>query len=75
MMIPFSTAHPFGLPAAWNWLISHLRLEPMADVSATILYEFLVVMGNALLRTYTKQFTKVIVALIKVNDCTGLNIS
>lgn len=60
------TAHPFGLPAAWNWLISHLRLDPISDVSATVLHEFLVVLGNALLKTYTKQFTKVIVVLIKV---------
>ena len=43
-----------------------MRLEPIPDVTATILHEFFVVLGNALLKTYTKQFTKVIIAFIKV---------
>jgi nucleoporin GLE1 len=36
---PEAETHPFGLPAAWSWLVSHLQIEPAPDITATPMYE------------------------------------
>ncbi|XP_043576512.1 nucleoporin GLE1 isoform X2 [Chiloscyllium plagiosum] len=58
--------HPHGLNHAWHWLAQMLNMEPLADITATLLYDFLEVCGNALMKKYQNQFWKMIV-LIK-ND-------
>ncbi|XP_060697129.1 mRNA export factor GLE1 [Hemiscyllium ocellatum] len=58
--------HPHGLNHAWHWLAQMLNMEPLADITATLLYDFLEVCGNALMKKYQNQFWKMII-LIK-ND-------
>ncbi|XP_067868224.1 mRNA export factor GLE1 [Heterodontus francisci] len=58
--------HPHGLNHAWRWLAQMLNMEPLADITATLLFDFLEVCGNALMKKYQNQFWKMIL-LIK-ND-------
>ncbi|KFO82440.1 Nucleoporin GLE1, partial [Cuculus canorus] len=51
-------AHPHGLNYGWRWLAQMLNMEPLADVTATVLYDFLEVCGNALMKQYQDQFWK-----------------
>ncbi|CAI9554939.1 unnamed protein product [Staurois parvus] len=63
---PFGTVqghHPHGLNYGWRWLAQILNLEPVADVTATLLYDFLEVCGNALMKQYQGQFWKLILLL------------
>ncbi|XP_061460232.1 mRNA export factor GLE1 isoform X2 [Rhineura floridana] len=55
--------HPHGLNHAWCWLAQMLNMEPLADVTATILFDFLEVCGNALMKQYQVQFWKVILLI------------
>ncbi|CAI5794535.1 nucleoporin GLE1 isoform X2 [Podarcis lilfordi] len=55
--------HPHGLNQAWRWLAQTLNSEPMADVTATILFDFLEVCGNALMKVYQSQFWKMIIMI------------
>ncbi|KAF7241075.1 Nucleoporin GLE1 [Varanus komodoensis] len=55
--------HPHGLSHAWRWLAQMLNMEPLADVTATILFDFLEVCGNALMKQYQVQFWKIILLI------------
>ncbi|XP_064420438.1 mRNA export factor GLE1 [Latimeria chalumnae] len=52
--------HPHGLNNGWRWLAQMLNMEPLADVTATLLFDFLEVCGNALMKQYQTQFWKMI---------------
>ncbi|XP_066466723.1 mRNA export factor GLE1 isoform X2 [Tiliqua scincoides] len=56
-------AHPHGLNQAWRWLAQMLNMEPLADVTATLLFDFLEVCGNALMKQYQMQFWKMILLI------------
>lgn len=55
--------HPHGLNQGWRWLAQILNMEPLSDVTATLLYDFLEVCGNALMRQYQLQFWKMILLI------------
>lgn len=52
--------HPHDLNHAWRWLAQMLNMEPLADVTATLLFDFLEVCGHALMLKYQNQFWKMI---------------
>ncbi|XP_078502733.1 mRNA export factor GLE1 isoform X2 [Lissotriton helveticus] len=52
--------HPHGLNHGWQWLAQMLNTEPLVDVTATLLFDFLEVCGNALMKQYQVQFLKLI---------------
>nr|XP_040050627.1 nucleoporin GLE1 [Gasterosteus aculeatus aculeatus] len=56
-------AAPHGLNHGWRWLAQMLNMEPLADITATLLFDFLEVCGNALMKQYQTQFWKLIVLL------------
>uniref|UniRef100_A0A8C5QEF9 mRNA export factor GLE1 n=1 Tax=Leptobrachium leishanense TaxID=445787 RepID=A0A8C5QEF9_9ANUR len=59
---PFGTqqSHPHGLNHGWTWMAQTLNMEPLVDVTATLLFDFLEVCGNALLKQYQGQFWKML---------------
>ncbi|KAJ1133756.1 hypothetical protein NDU88_000232 [Pleurodeles waltl] len=52
--------HPHGLNHGWQWFAQMLNTEPLVDVTATLLFDFLEVCGNALMKQYQGQFLKMI---------------
>ncbi|XP_070760483.1 mRNA export factor GLE1 [Enoplosus armatus] len=56
-------AAPHGLNHGWRWLAQMLNMEPLADITATLLFDFLEVCGNALMKQYQIQFWKLILLL------------
>eukprot|EP00062_Callorhinchus_milii_P014879 gi/632964515/ref/XP_007898434.1/ PREDICTED: nucleoporin GLE1 [Callorhinchus milii] len=50
--------HPHGLNHGWRWLAQMLNMEPLADITATLLFDFLEVCGYALMKQYQMQFWK-----------------
>ncbi|KAL8174671.1 UNVERIFIED_CONTAM: Nuclear pore complex nucleoporin component, partial [Gekko kuhli] len=56
-------SHPHGLNHAWHCLAQMLNMEPLADVTATILFDFLEVCGNALMKQYQVQFWKMMLLI------------
>ncbi|XP_075041228.1 mRNA export factor GLE1 [Mixophyes fleayi] len=60
---PKQGAHPHGLNHGWRWLAQMLNIEPLADVTATLLYDFLEVCGNALMQQYQNQFRKLLLLI------------
>ncbi|XP_037026238.1 nucleoporin Gle1 isoform X2 [Bradysia coprophila] len=50
--------HPHSIEFAWIWLSNELNLDPINDISATMLYEFIVITGSQLWTTYQLQFVK-----------------
>ncbi|XP_052026230.1 mRNA export factor GLE1-like [Apodemus sylvaticus] len=56
-------AHPHGLNHGWRWLAQILNMEPLSDVTATLLFDFLEVCGNTLLKQYQVQFWKMILLI------------
>lgn len=54
---------PHGLNHGWRWLAQMLNMEPLADITATLLFDFLEVCGNALMKQYQDQFWKLILLL------------
>ncbi|XP_026199992.1 nucleoporin GLE1 [Anabas testudineus] len=54
---------PHGLNQGWRWLAQMLNMEPLADITATLLFDFLEVCGNALMKQYQGQFWKLILLL------------
>ncbi|KAM4662875.1 mRNA export factor GLE1 [Discoglossus pictus] len=56
-------AHPHGLNHGWSWLAQVLNMEPLVDVTATLLFDFLEVCGNALMRQYQVQFWKLLLLI------------
>uniref|UniRef100_U3J9T2 mRNA export factor GLE1 n=1 Tax=Anas platyrhynchos platyrhynchos TaxID=8840 RepID=U3J9T2_ANAPP len=55
--------HPHGLSYGWRWLAQMLNMEPLADVTATLLFGFLEVCGNALMKQYQIQFWKMMLLI------------
>lgn len=55
---------PHNLSHGWTWLARVMNLEPRPDITATILLEFLQVTGHSFLKTYSKQFAKLVQVLI-----------
>ena len=49
---------PHGLNHGWRWLAQILNMEPLSDVTATLLFDFLEVCRNALMKQYQAQFWK-----------------
>ncbi|XP_026781722.1 mRNA export factor GLE1 isoform X2 [Pangasianodon hypophthalmus] len=56
-------AGPHGLNHGWRWLAQMLNMEPLADVTATLLFDFLEVCGNALMKQYQGQFWKLLLLI------------
>ncbi|XP_027725580.1 nucleoporin GLE1 [Vombatus ursinus] len=56
-------AHPHGLNHGWRWLAQILNMEPLSDVTATLLFDFLEVCGNSLMRQYQVQFWKILLLI------------
>uniref|UniRef100_A0A1A8FML5 mRNA export factor GLE1 n=3 Tax=Nothobranchius korthausae TaxID=1143690 RepID=A0A1A8FML5_9TELE len=56
-------AAPHGLNHGWRWLAQMLNMEPLADITATLLFDFLEVCGHALMKQYQGQFWKLILLL------------
>ncbi|XP_057688055.1 mRNA export factor GLE1 [Corythoichthys intestinalis] len=52
-----------GLSNGWRWLAQMLNMEPIADITATLLLDFLEVCGHALLKSYQGQLWKVLLLL------------
>uniref|UniRef100_H3B0F2 mRNA export factor GLE1 n=1 Tax=Latimeria chalumnae TaxID=7897 RepID=H3B0F2_LATCH len=40
-LVKFLQVHPHGLNNGWRWLAQMLNMEPLADVTATLLFDFL----------------------------------
>ena len=57
--------HPFGLENAWLWLSRVMNIQPLPDVTATMVFDLLEVTGHALYREYRKQFLKMLHILIR----------
>lgn len=55
--------HPHGLNHGWRWLAQILNMEPLANVTATVLFDFLEVCGNALMMQYRDQFWKLLLLI------------
>ncbi|KAK3084867.1 hypothetical protein FSP39_020473 [Pinctada imbricata] len=62
---PGNRPHPWGIEQAWMWLTRVLNIEPLPDVTATMIFDLLQVTGHALYREYKKQFLKLLVLLFK----------
>ncbi|XP_015981909.1 nucleoporin GLE1 isoform X2 [Rousettus aegyptiacus] len=56
-------SHPHGLNHGWRWLAQILNMEPLSDVTATLLFDFLEVCGNALMKQYQAQFWKMVLLI------------
>lgn len=56
-------SHPHGLGHGWRWLAQMLNMEPLSDVTATLLFDFLEVCGNALMKHYQVQFWKMLLLI------------
>ncbi|XP_053684569.1 mRNA export factor Gle1 [Sabethes cyaneus] len=52
--------HPHSLECGWRWLCSILNLQPLPDICATLITEFLAMAGGLLWAHYGKQFVKVL---------------
>lgn len=55
--------HPHGIENGWIWLSNFLNLEPLPEICATLLLEFIQVCGSELWQTYQRQFLKLLLAL------------
>ncbi|XP_010625618.1 nucleoporin GLE1 isoform X2 [Fukomys damarensis] len=55
--------HPHGLSHGWRWLAQVVNMEPLTDVTATILFDFLEVCGHALMKQYQVQFWKMVLLI------------
>ncbi|XP_065830771.1 mRNA export factor GLE1-like [Oscarella lobularis] len=58
-------AHPHGIEHGWTWLSRLVNLSPRSNITATMLYDFLEVAGHDLMKTYKKQFQKLLVLICK----------
>ncbi|KAM6183142.1 mRNA export factor GLE1 [Erethizon dorsatum] len=56
-------SHPHGLSHGWRWLAQVVNMEPLSDVTATILFDFLEVCGHALGKQYQAQFWKMVLLI------------
>lgn len=64
--------HPHSLECGWRWLCSILNLQPLPDICATLITEFLGTAGWLLWAQYGKQFVKVL-KVIQVQYLPALN--
>ncbi|CAO2598602.1 mRNA export factor GLE1 [Lemmus lemmus] len=55
--------HPHGLNHGWRWLAQILNMEPLSAVTATLLFDFLGVCGNVLMKQCQVQFWKMILLI------------
>ncbi|XP_030634940.1 mRNA export factor GLE1 isoform X1 [Chanos chanos] len=58
-----NTPDPHGLNHGWRWLAQMLNMEPLADITATLLFDFLEVCGHALMKQYQSQFWKLLLLI------------
>ena len=65
MEIPPSQ-HPHGMQEGWRWLACFLTLPPNKVGSAAVLQGFLSIAGAAFLKSYGKQFKKVLYFIINI---------
>lgn len=61
--VPTKKSDPHGINHGWRWLAQMLNMEPLADVTATLLFDFLEVCGHALMKQYQGQFWKLILLI------------
>ncbi|XP_061189883.1 mRNA export factor GLE1-like [Saccostrea echinata] len=57
--------HPFGVEHAWIWLSRVMNIQPLPDITATMVFDLLEVTGHALFHKYKKQFLKMLHILIR----------
>lgn len=57
--------HPFGIENAWIWLSRVMNIQPLPDITATMVFDLLEVTGHALYKEYRKQFLKMLHILIR----------
>uniref|UniRef100_A0A1L8DGM7 mRNA export factor GLE1 n=1 Tax=Nyssomyia neivai TaxID=330878 RepID=A0A1L8DGM7_9DIPT len=57
--------NPHDLKNAWRWLTNILNMPPLPYICSTILLEVLQIVGYDMVRTYGKQFQKVMVLIQK----------
>ncbi|KAG9477648.1 hypothetical protein GDO78_012914 [Eleutherodactylus coqui] len=55
--------HPHGLNHGWHWLAQMVNMEPLSDITATLLFDFLEVCGNAMIKQYQGQFWKLLLLI------------
>lgn len=55
--------HPHGLENGWIWLANFLNLEPLPEICATLLLEFIQVCGADMWQAYQRQFLKLLIVL------------
>ena len=53
--------HPMGPKVVWHYLTSLMNLEPLPDVTATMLLVMLEITGNMMMTQYKDQFYKLLV--------------
>lgn len=58
-----NSMHPHGLENGWIWLSNFLNLNPLPEICATLLLEFISVCGSDMWQVYKKQFTKLLLVL------------
>ncbi|KAK2489738.1 hypothetical protein MC885_005752 [Smutsia gigantea] len=56
-------AHPHGLDHGWRWLAQIVNMEPLPEVTATLLFDFLEVCGNALMKESQVRFWNMMLLL------------
>lgn len=56
-------SHPHGIECGWRWLACILSTDPLPDITATVIFDFLEVCGHSLQLTYGKQFRKLLMTL------------
>lgn len=57
--------HAFGIENAWLWLSRVMNIQPLPDITATMVFDLLEVTGHALYKEYRKQFLKMLHILIR----------
>ena len=55
------TTHPYSIEHAWLWLTNFIALDPLPNICATLILEFLQIAGSDLWLAYGKQFSKLLV--------------
>ena len=55
-----TSLHPQPPSRLWSWLSSVLHLSPHTDVTATLMLDILEVAGHSMLKSYGKQFAKLL---------------
>ncbi|XP_055903969.1 mRNA export factor Gle1 [Eupeodes corollae] len=58
-----SSPHPYGIENAWIWLSNFIALQPLPDICATLMFEFLTNAGADMLATFGKQFRKLLLVI------------